>query len=141
MRAPAHLERTDTHIRFAYPLPATPWSVNQQNSSHWRTHHPKKVAFRKGARKYAQLARIGPLQGRWSVQITIPFARGARRDPHNYVSTVVKATVDGLTKGGVWPDDSPEHVTVLEPILDIVPDRRRHWLSIELTRVDGPPQS
>lgn len=133
-----HLERTSTQVRFSYPLPATPWSVNQQNQSHWSKHHSKKVGFRNQAQKFAKLARIGPLPGLWTVKITIPFARNARRDPHNYVSTVVKATIDGFVRAQVWPDDTPDRVVVLEPDLVIVPDRRDHCLSGELTRIDAP---
>jgi hypothetical protein len=50
------------------------------------------------------------------VQVTIGFRTAARRDPHNYVGTVCKALVDQLVDQGVWPDDTPEWVTVDEPI-------------------------
>lgn len=39
---------------------------------------------------------------------------GRRRDPHNLAPTV-KAIVDGLVDAGVWPDDTDEYVTVLDP--------------------------
>ena len=49
-----------------------------------------------------------------TVTVTLPFKKGGRRDPHNYVATV-KPIIDGLVKAGVWPDDTPEFVTVAEP--------------------------
>jgi hypothetical protein len=51
------------------------------------------------------------------VQVTIPFTVDRIRDPHNYCGTVLKAVIDGLVKGGAWPDDSPEWVGHREPIL------------------------
>lgn len=51
-----------------------------------------------------------------TITLTLPFARNARRDPHNYVATV-KPIVDGLVKAGVWPDDTPEYVRTVEPSL------------------------
>lgn len=52
-----------------------------------------------------------------NVLVELPFAKGARRDPHNYISTNVKAMIDELVKVGVWPDDNPDWVTVIEPKL------------------------
>ena len=65
-----------------------------------------------------------------NVTVELPFAKKARRDPHNYVGTNVKSIVDALTikvdKGtgnviwaGAWPDDTPEFVTVVEPIMGV----------------------
>jgi hypothetical protein len=67
-----------------------------------------------------------------TVQVYLPFDRtekqwaADRRDPHNYVGTMCKVIVDVLTddtrgkkiiEPRLWPDDTPEWVTVLEPIL------------------------
>lgn len=49
-------------------------------------------------------------------QMEIPFPTNARRDPHNY-SNVIKAVVDALVVEGVWPDDNPDWITVLDPVL------------------------
>lgn len=54
-----------------------------------------------------------------AVTVTIPFAQNRNRDPHNYVDTVVKALIDQLVKQEVWPDDTPEWVSVNEPKLVI----------------------
>jgi hypothetical protein len=51
------------------------------------------------------------------VTVSIPFLTNHRRDPHNYVGTVVKAIVDGLVAMGAWKDDTAEYVTVKEPVL------------------------
>lgn len=53
------------------------------------------------------------------VQVTIPFQTKRRRDPHNYTSTVVKSVIDGLVDAGLWPDDTAEWVTVLDPCLTV----------------------
>jgi hypothetical protein len=64
-------------------------------------------------------------------QIHLPFTDVRRRDPHNYSSTVQKAVIDALVDKyekaptgetvrvweGCWPDDTPEWVKTLEPIL------------------------
>lgn len=57
-----------------------------------------------------------------AVQVTLPFRSGRRRDPHNYTGTVVKAIVDGLKDAGLVPDDTPEWVTVLDPIIQVMPE-------------------
>lgn len=51
------------------------------------------------------------------VQVCIPFDVARRRDPHNYVGTVVKAVIDGLVRAGAWPDDNPRWVRTVEPVL------------------------
>lgn len=65
-----------------------------------------------------------------SVEVILPFKRTEkqwstdRRDPHNYVSTTIKAIVDSLVdkrKRGqlveerLFIDDTPQYLTVLEP--------------------------
>lgn len=51
------------------------------------------------------------------VEMQIAFSENRRRDPHNYVDTVVKAVVDQLVKQGVWPGDDPRWVKTAEPTL------------------------
>jgi hypothetical protein len=71
-----------------------------------------------------------------NVLVELPFERKSRRDPHNYVGTNVKTIIDALTTkvdtksdtitwDGAWPDDTPEWVTVLEPVLTIGTDVAR----------------
>lgn len=54
---------------------------------------------------------------KFKCQITIPFDRNARRDPHNYVGTICKTIIDSMTNYGLIPDDTTEYIEVLEPIL------------------------
>jgi len=51
------------------------------------------------------------------VEIHLPFRTKQRRDPHNYTGTNVKAIIDTLVRCGVWPDDTPEWVRVMDPII------------------------
>lgn len=69
----------------------------------------------------------------FDVMVELPFPKNARRDPHNYVGTNVKSVIDALTIkvdkatqqvtwNGLWPDDTPEFVTVVEPKLVVGTD-------------------
>ncbi len=106
---------------FEMPLPSTPWSTNDERKMHHMVRHgfvkawkaATKMMYRsacnKAGRKYACDPAI--------VRVTIPFRKGRRRDPHNYCGTVLKAVVDGLVEAGAWPDDTPEFVDHLQPVL------------------------
>lgn len=67
--------------------------------------------------------RIGPageaLGQHCVVVVDLGFHYARRRDPHNYVGTVVKSMIDGLVSAGLWPDDNPEWVSVGEPVLTV----------------------
>ena len=72
-------------------------------------------------------ARNLPAMTRWEcgpsfVMLDLPVADRRRRDPANLFATV-KPVVDGLVDGAVWPDDTPEFVTTLEPRLVVSRDR------------------
>lgn len=60
-----------------------------------------------------------------TVWVHLPFTTARRRDPHNFVPCV-KAIVDGLVDAGVWPDDTPEWVRVMEPELVVGPSVDPH---------------
>lgn len=51
------------------------------------------------------------------VELYVPVPNKRRRDPMNYCGTLMKAVVDGLVLAGAWPDDTPEYVRHLEPLL------------------------
>ena len=51
-----------------------------------------------------------------TVHILLPVADRRARDPHNYFKTV-KPIVDGLVDAGLWPNDTPDWVTTVEPRL------------------------
>lgn len=120
-------------IRFRPPCP--PWSENK--TLHWAQRSRMKRMWRETARDYGALARgrvyRAPEFG-VNVQVTIPFTRGGRRDPHNYTGTVVKSIIDGLTDAGYWPDDGATWVTVLDPIL-VVGDEVIVTLTSRTTKV------
>jgi hypothetical protein len=83
--------------------------------------HKKLKAWRDAAFyawKEQRFGRVGAVLGQpCIVQVHIGFRQHRRRDPHNYVGTIVKSIVDGLVLAGVWPDDTPEWVQVAEPKL------------------------
>jgi hypothetical protein len=96
-------------------------SVNRIQGSHWALTRPTKDAWRDGIQWLAQGGKIAGLdivRGKpCALRFVLPFQVGRRRDPSNYVDSVVKWMVDGLVRAGVWPDDNPEYVEVLEPLL------------------------
>ena len=118
-----------------FTAPCKPWSTNER--LHWAESSRRVKSFRSAACKAASCQVDGELPP-CTVEISIPFERKARRDPSNYVGTVLKATVDGLgpevcrlnKKGelmlspgaGLWPDDNPTWVTIVEPVLAIRKD-------------------
>lgn len=107
--------------------PAKPITMNQR--AHWSV----KARTSRAWRNAAHIAAVGASHGRGPkaraagprdviVRFDVPGVR--RRDPHNWHPTV-KAIVDGLVDAGLWPDDTPDHVRVLEPVLTPVPVPRR----------------
>lgn len=111
-------------FELSFPCPDRPLSENESRRlNHWQRSarlDPWKMAVRVALAQVSQGKPL-PIAGvPCNVQMDLPFARNARRDPSNYVGTVTKAAVDVLVfSGHVWPDDSPEWVTVLEPNLII----------------------
>jgi Holliday junction resolvase RusA-like endonuclease len=101
--------------------PERPLSTNESNRMHWAQRDRRLEPWRKAAWALAQQQKIPEQVGgrKSKVTMVIPFRTKTKRDPHNYVGTVVKATVDGLVQAGVWPDDNPVYVEVMEPMLVI----------------------
>lgn len=101
-------------------------SMNQR--THWATNAKAVKNWRYWAsivgRSYSspRLNRRGPS----IVTVELPVPDKRRRDPHNYIATV-KPIIDGLVDAGLWPDDTPEWVTVAEPRLIV---RRDHLVRI-----------
>lgn len=83
---------------------------------HWRERAARTEAWRKAA--YIGATRLGtPAQRRQppsAVLCEFPVRDRRTKDPHNLAPTV-KAIIDGLVDAGVWPDDNPEWVTVVDP--------------------------
>lgn len=98
-----------------FPAPAPLLNMNQR--THWRVQRAHARAWRHAAAMYTleQLGH-GRSQPPAVVSIELPVLGARRRDPHNYFPTV-KPVVDGLVDAGLWPDDTPEWVTTVEPAL------------------------
>lgn len=116
----------------SFPAPTVPLSINKARGRHWAANakltEPWRdmalVAMRQGlARQWVAAPEGG--SGTWpvSIQVELPFRTANHRDAHNYVGTNVKAVVDGLVRGGLVPDDTPEWVTVVDPALVIQRDK------------------
>jgi hypothetical protein len=122
-------------LELRFEPPTAPASENAIRGMHWA----KARRLLKPWKEAAQWAWVmtprdirSAVQGvACEVEVELPFATGAHRDPSNYVGSVVKAIVDGLKSEwispgprkpkvevwkGIWPDDGPEWVTVREPI-------------------------
>jgi len=119
-------------LTLTFPAPAEPLSTNAANRLHWaakrKVTNPWRdlaiMVTRQALSAYAREREVWPTQA-VNIHVTLPFRTRRTRDPHNYTGTVVKALVDGLVRGGLIPDDSPEWATVLEPSLDIQPDKTK----------------
>lgn len=97
--------------------PERPLSTNESNRMHWAQRDRKLEPWRKATWALAQQQNIVEKVGGRPAKVTvvIPFRTKTKRDPSNYVGTVVKSVVDGLVTAGVWPDDNPKYVEVMEP--------------------------
>ena len=99
-------------------------SLNQR--LHWSTDRRIARSWRHAALVAA--LRFGPPSKRSHpasfVLLELPVPDRRRRDPANYAK-IQKAVVDGLVDAGVWPDDTPEFVTTIEPTLVVDTDRAR----------------
>lgn len=98
--------------------------MSMNDREHWRTHAGRVKTWRFWAkivgRSYSlpRLNRRGPS----IVTVELPVMDSRRRDPHNYHPTI-KAIIDGLVDAGLWPDDTPQWVSVAEPRLIVRRDR------------------
>lgn len=124
--------------RIEFDQPARLLSMNDR--THWRKLAPMVKRWR-GAAMLAALIHAGvdddrarlfthqwltskiPVPDGWvvplpacTVRILLPVATRAARDPHNYFKTV-KPIVDGLVDARLWPNDTPDWVTTVEPHL------------------------
>ena len=120
----------DGRLILSFPAPTVPLSANKARGRHWaanaRVTEPWRdmalVAMRQGlAQRWrdSDVLERGPV----SIQVELPFRTANHRDAHNYVGTNVKAVVDGLVRGLLVPDDTPEWVTVVDPALVIQRDK------------------
>lgn len=125
-----------------FPPPDKPWSVNEiPPTVSAKIRRSKQKATWRDAAFYEARKALGPGWRRdglppSTVTVQIPFPTNRRRDPHNYVGTVVKAIIDGMVLAGCWPDDNPDYVTVIEPKLTVgrevvvITERRDHGVCV-----------
>ena len=78
-----------------------------------RPGHYRKARQTKDLRWWARttlVPQLQPVTGKVRVVLWVaPLTRNRRRDPSNWAPTA-KAIVDGLTDGGIWPDDNSDWV-------------------------------
>jgi hypothetical protein len=106
----------------SFPQPARLLSMNDRH--HWRVRARLVGAWRHAAHM-AAVEQMPPGRSRRRLppslvrcHFDVPTRRA--RDPHNLFATV-KAIVDGLVDAGLWPDDTSEWVTTVEPMLRPAP--------------------
>lgn len=121
-------------IDLAFTQPTHPLSQNKALGGHWASVRARLEPWKDAAWVTAHNHRVRALRARrapiWrpkpiTVQPVIQFRKHARRDPHNYTGTITKAIVDGLVRAKIVPDDTAAWVTVLDPVLEVQPDRGR----------------
>jgi len=98
-------------IRFDWERP--PLTANQ------RLHWSKKAQLTKRIRKVAALEAANaniPALGQCRVQLVWMVLDSRRRDVDNVVPTL-KAMCDGLVDAGIVPDDTPDYMQKLMPVI------------------------
>jgi hypothetical protein len=108
-------EATPDGVEFvlSFEAPAKLWSSN--NRMHRMQMVKLKRDWRAGAHRASRT--LSPKPGHWYILASLPFRRETKRDPHNWVGTVVKAAIDGLVDSHLWPDDNSDFVTVGQPLV------------------------
>lgn len=119
---------SETVLGLTFHQPSLPLSTNRSNSMHWAARERLLKPWLEMAwwLSSMEVRRHYPIP--WvpvpvSIHLELEFRTATRRDPHNYVGTNVKAVVDGLVRGGLIPDDTPEWATIVEPTLTVNRDR------------------
>lgn len=97
-----------------FPQPAPLLSLNDR--AHWAKKARLTAAWREAAWAAGNGVRRQVRRRPCYVTVFFPVPDKRRRDPHNFIATV-KPIVDGLVDARLWPDDTPEWVTVTEPVL------------------------
>ena len=103
-------------MEITFAPPADVWSTNRDRNLHWAQRAKLVKAWRQCSHVECVAAGLSELPPSL-VTISLPFARNGRRDPMNYVGTVVKAVIDGMVDAGCWPDDTAEFVEIRQPVL------------------------
>lgn len=112
--------RRDLAVGFAQP--SAPVSINAVAGRGWRTRHAASAPWRDAVAAVVRPWVITHSPGirlelPVEIHVTLEVLGSRRRDPHNYVSTIMKPMVDGLVVAGLLPDDDAAHVHTHEPRL------------------------
>lgn len=103
-------------------LPLTvPLSMNDRE--HWAVKAKRVRALRNAVRLLAQTKQI-PACPHIEIRLHYTPRDARRRDSTNLVATL-KACEDGIVDAGIVPDDTPQYVTSIMPIID-APVKARH---------------
>lgn len=94
-----------------------PWERPPLNANQ-RLHWAKKASLTKNIRESARLwaRKLPKAQEHITVQLVWVVTDRRRRDSDNIYPTF-KAMCDGLVDAGIVPDDTPEYMTKLAPII------------------------
>lgn len=109
-------------LTLSFEAPNTPLSINKANRMHWAAKKRLLDPWRDSTAMAWWEARNlwGEVKGKpCTVEVHLPFRTAQRRDPHNYSSTTIKAIIDSLVRQNVWPDDTPEWVTVIDSVIEV----------------------
>lgn len=102
-------------LRVAVPYVGKPPSINEISGKHWSAAKKHRDPWHQAAAK-ALAGYDGPRPlGPSLIRITFPVATRARRDPANYTGTLGKWLVDALVRDGLFVDDTPDHIVVVDP--------------------------
>ena len=113
-------------IQLPYSTP--PLTLNGRQ--HWAT---KATAIREVRGTVATLARVLRIPACQRIHVELHYVPrdSRRRDQDNIVATL-KPCIDGLVDAGVIPDDSPQYVTWVPPVIDPADHNNPHlYLHIE----------
>lgn len=118
-------------LELRFVAPGRPMSTNEANRTHWAKRSRAMRPWRDAvalAWKQARPDWDRVKDRKCTVEVFLPFPDKRRRDPANFVGTIVKSLVDELTtkierygkqtvmvREGCWPDDTPDYVEVIEP--------------------------
>ena len=114
----------------SFPAPGSAPTINYLTGKHWAQRERVLKPWREWTQlaywKVKRTALAQSLVGQPAeVLFTLPFRDRRKRDPHNYIGSVVKACIDQLVHDGFWPDDDPRYVRILEPELIVDPSEER----------------
>lgn len=102
-------------IRITVLGDTAPLSANRTRRLHWSALHRLQNLAKLRAHTAWIMARKPSLQGPWPVRVDVIIRRGRKLDRDNAVSSL-KATIDGLFKGRVTPDDSEAFLDMRMPV-------------------------